>query len=111
MVATPALSRAAWRTSSYSGNGGNCVQVAALDGVAWRTSSRSNNGGACVEVATVDGAAWRTSSRSNNGGDCVQVTDVGPVIAVRDSKDPGGPHLDFTPAEWHTFVTSLKAAD
>ena len=33
-MASPAdLSRAAWRTSSYSNNGGDCVEVATASGV------------------------------------------------------------------------------
>ncbi|WP_237404655.1 DUF397 domain-containing protein [Streptomyces sp. SN-593] len=31
------------------------------------------------------------------------------VVPVRDSKDPGGPALAFTPAEWSSFVTALRA--
>jgi hypothetical protein len=98
------FSRARWRTSRHSGNGGECVEVAAV----WRKSSRSNNGGNCVEVAALDGAAWRKSARSNDGGECVEVADAGPAIAVRDSKDPEGPHLDFSASEWRVFVTGLQ---
>lgn len=47
MTATD-LSRATWRKSSRSNNGGNCVEV-----TEWRKSRRSNNGGECVEVATI----------------------------------------------------------
>ncbi|MEV2242474.1 DUF397 domain-containing protein [Micromonospora sp. NPDC049891] len=51
-------------------------------------------------------AAWRKSSRSNsNGGACVEVADNLPgVVAVRDSKDPAGPALGFTPAAWRAFI-------
>ncbi|MEO3747179.1 DUF397 domain-containing protein [Plantactinospora sp. B5E13] len=49
---------------------------------------------------------WRKSSRSNGqGGDCVEVADNLPGhILVRDSKDPAGPSLTFTPAAWRNFV-------
>ncbi|SCF45981.1 protein of unknown function (DUF397) [Micromonospora matsumotoense] len=54
-------------------------------------------------------ARWRKSTRSSgNGGNCVEVADNLPgVIAVRDSKDPDGPTLTFTPAAWHTFLTRI----
>ncbi|MEU1752332.1 DUF397 domain-containing protein [Micromonospora matsumotoense] len=54
-------------------------------------------------------ARWRKSTRSSgNGGNCVEVADNLPgVIAVRDSKDPDGPTLTFTPAAWHTFLTRV----
>ncbi|NJP42635.1 DUF397 domain-containing protein [Actinacidiphila epipremni] len=51
---------------------------------------------------------WRKSSYSNtNGGTCVEVDDANPG-AVRDSKDPHGPVLRFSPAEWQAFVTSVR---
>ncbi|WP_440082055.1 DUF397 domain-containing protein [Streptosporangium sp. LJ11] len=53
-------------------------------------------------------AAWRKSSLSGGNGDCVEVADLGDVVAVRDSKNPGGPTLAFTRATWSTFVTQLK---
>ncbi|WP_184544497.1 DUF397 domain-containing protein [Streptosporangium becharense] len=55
-------------------------------------------------------ALWRKSSRSgSNGGQCVEVaTNLPGVVAVRDSKDPGGPKLLFTPADWQAFVGGVK---
>jgi hypothetical protein len=76
---------------------------------AWRKSSYSNYNGDCVEVTTLDAAAWHKSTHSNNGGECVEIAGIGPTIAVRDSKDPAGPHLDFTPRAWQAFVTTLRA--
>ena len=80
-------------------------------GAVWRKSSYSSaNGGACVEVADLTGSNWRESSHSTaNGGNCVEVAGDGPgVVAVRDSKDPDGPGLTFTPADWSAFIASLK---
>jgi hypothetical protein len=49
--------------------------------------------------------SWRKSSRSGGGDNCVEVAHHpdGPV-GVRDSKDPTGPILVFTPAEWAAFT-------
>jgi hypothetical protein len=56
------------------------------------------------------GAIWRKSSLSgNNGGNCVEVaTNLSGLVAVRDSKDPGGPCLVFTPAEWAAFTAGAR---
>jgi hypothetical protein len=59
-------------------------------------------------MTELTGARWRTSTRSGtNGGDCVEVADNLPaLVAVRDSKDPTGPVLTFTPGCWRHFVTA-----
>jgi hypothetical protein len=80
-----------------------------LTGASWRKSSYSaSNGGDCVEVAEV----WRKSSYSGgNGGNCVEVARALPAaVAVRDSKDPDGPKLIFTPADWAAFTTAIRAS-
>jgi hypothetical protein len=95
--------RAGWRTSvSSAADRGDCVTT-----TAWRKSSYSNgNGGACVEV----GVIWRKSSYSGaNGGDCVEVAGSVPRgVAVRDSKDPEGLALTFTPAAWESFTAGVR---
>jgi Domain of unknown function (DUF397) len=54
---------------------------------------------------------WRKSSHSgSNGGDCVEVALLPEhSLAVRDSKDPDGPVLTFTAAEWRMFTSAVKA--
>lgn len=52
-------------------------------------------------------ARWRKSTRSGDGN-CVEVADVTEGTAVRDSKDPTGPVLVFTGAEWAAFVAGVK---
>ncbi len=58
----------------------------------------------------LDNVAWRKSSYSgSNGGNCVEVAALsGNSLAVRDSKDPYGPVLTFSRAEWRTFTTALN---
>ncbi|MER6756675.1 DUF397 domain-containing protein [Micromonospora echinofusca] len=62
-------------------------------------------------MAELTGAVWRKSTRSgDNGGACVEVAENLPgVVAVRDSKDPTGPALTFSPAAWTNFVRSAKS--
>ncbi|MYS23911.1 protein of unknown function [Streptomyces sp. DvalAA-14] len=58
-------------------------------------------------------AAWRKSSySSSNGGDCVEVAAGVPgLVPVRDSKDPEGPALAFTPAAWAAFLAEVKSGN
>ncbi|MEU5213307.1 DUF397 domain-containing protein [Streptomyces sp. NPDC020742] len=89
-----------WFKSSHSGSeGGNCLEVA----YQWRKSSYSSEeGGNCVEVAY----PWHKSSHSSEeGGACVEVAAHPSTVHVRDSKDPEGPHLDFSPGAWASFTS------
>lgn len=51
---------------------------------------------------------WRKSTRSNGSGNCVEIAELTQSVAVRDSKDPTGPVLGFTQAEWQTFIDGAK---
>ncbi|GGV82749.1 hypothetical protein GCM10010512_42800 [Streptomyces thermoviolaceus subsp. thermoviolaceus] len=63
----------------------NGVRASSLD-VSWVKSRHSNATGNCVEIAALDG-----------GG-----------IAVRNSRDPDGPALIYTPAEMAAFLAGAK---
>lgn len=55
-------------------------------------------------------AHWRKSSYSgHDGGDCVEVAALPGAVAVRDSKDPGGPVLTLTPAQWRALLGLIRA--
>ncbi|MDO3705994.1 DUF397 domain-containing protein [Micromonospora sp. C28SCA-DRY-2] len=52
-------------------------------------------------------AHWRTSTRSVGNGNCVEVAAADGRVAVRDSKDRGGPVLAFPRPAWHAFLAGL----
>jgi Domain of unknown function (DUF397) len=52
---------------------------------------------------------WRKSTYSStNGGNCVEVAAAPRTVAVRDSKDPEGSKLAFTPGRWQEFTRRVK---
>lgn len=50
--------------------------------------------------------AWRKASWCARS-ECVEVS-AEDLVLVRDSKNPDGPALSFTRAEWKAFTASLK---
>lgn len=82
-----------------------------LASVSWVKSSYSNNGGDCVEVSfDLAALAWVKSSHSNNGGTCIEAAPGIPgLVPVRDSKDPEGPALVFPAEAWEAFVAAVRA--
>jgi hypothetical protein len=57
-----------------------------------------------VDLST---AKWRKSTRSGTNG-CVEVAFVQGEVAVRDSKQHGGPVLVFTAHEWAAFLRGVR---
>jgi Domain of unknown function (DUF397) len=66
-------------------------------------------GQADSEGANDPGRESRKSSRSYGAGECVLVGGpYGVQIGVRDTKNPQGTVLRFSPAAWRTFVTDVR---
>ena len=56
----------------------------------------------------IKAASFKTSSFSGDNGDCVAVAKLsGGRRAVKDSKNPNGPVLVFTPSEWTAFKNGV----
>ncbi len=75
--------KAQWKKSSYTGNQGNCVEVA----INWRKSSYSGRNGDCVEVGAHPAAV---------------------LHGIRDSKNPDAAALFLPSSEWAAFVTAAR---
>ncbi|MFD7905120.1 DUF397 domain-containing protein [Kitasatospora sp. NPDC059747] len=57
-------------------------------------------------------ASWVKSTYSQQGGDCVEAApNIPGVLPVRDSKDPSGPALIFSPAAWQSFITAIRTGE
>jgi Domain of unknown function (DUF397) len=83
-----------WQKSSYSAMNGNCLEVA------WHKSSYGFHEANCLE------AAWRKSPFCASG-ECAEAALRGGTVLVRDSKDPDGPILQFTPQAWQAFIRGV----
>jgi hypothetical protein len=68
------------------------------------------NGMSVTELTEVTGARWVKSSRSGpTGGNCVEVAFLADgMVAVRNSRHPGGPALVFTAQEWDAFIGGAR---
>jgi hypothetical protein len=54
---------------------------------------------------------WRKAKRSNDSGDaCVEPALVANLVAIRDSKDPGGPKVALSRREFSRLADALRQA-
>lgn len=51
---------------------------------------------------------WRKAKRSMSNGNCTEVTVAADFIAVRDSKDPYGPVLQYPAGSWRSFLQDAR---
>ena len=47
-------------------------------------------------------------AQSSGSGQCVQIASTVDKVALRDSKDPDGPILVYTPAEFSAFLDGAR---
>lgn len=52
--------------------------------------------------------AWLKALSSTANGHCVEVASAVGNIAIRDSKDPDGPILVYTPSEFRAFLDGAR---
>jgi Domain of unknown function (DUF397) len=55
---------------------------------------------------------WVKSSYSFANGNCVEIATLADgMVGIRNSKDPDGPVLRFTPGEWNAFLSGTLAGE
>ena len=55
---------------------------------------------------------WRKASKSNQSGGCIELAPAADGgVAIRDSKNPNGPVLFYTPLEFRLFIGAVKACE
>jgi hypothetical protein len=66
-----------------------------------------------VAAALLPPLTWQKSRRSNPSGNCVELAELpgGAGIAMRNSRDPEGPVLVYTPAEIAAFILGARDGD
>jgi Domain of unknown function (DUF397) len=57
-------------------------------------------------------SAWRKSSFCGSAANCVEISALPDgIIAMRDSKNPGGPSLVLDSEQWTGFLRSVRAGE
>ncbi len=65
-----------------------------------------------MSASQLQGVIWQKSARSNPSGNCVECAALpGGGVAVRNSRDPEGPALLYTPAEIEAFILGVRDGD
>ena len=59
----------------------------------------------------LQGVKWKKADKSNPDGECVQLAAWNKLVAIRDSKNPTGAALIFTPAEMTAFIAGVYAGE
>ncbi|WP_433726056.1 DUF397 domain-containing protein [Nocardia sp. CA-129566] len=63
-------------------------------------------------TANLNGANWFKSSRSTPNGECVEIAFLDDdMVGVRDSKNPSGSALVFTPGAWDAFTAGVASGE
>lgn len=54
---------------------------------------------------------WRKSKATVGQNECVEMVSTQRAVLVRDSRDPAGAVLEFSPAQWSSFMRRIREGD
>jgi hypothetical protein len=61
-----------------------------------------------IPASPAEGSSWRTSTYSTGNGECVEIAFDKDWVSVRDSKNPEGPILSYSPVAFRSFLNATK---
>jgi Domain of unknown function (DUF397) len=61
-----------------------------------------------LSEAERQGLAWLKAQCSTGTGQCIEIASAAGKVAIRDSKDPDGPILVYTPREFSAFLEGAR---
>jgi hypothetical protein len=89
-----------WQKSPESNPNGECMEAR------WVKSPASNPSGCCLE------ARFQKSPYSQpNELDCAEARWADGWVETRNSKDPDGPVVRYTPGEWRAFLRGVRESE
>jgi hypothetical protein len=62
-----------------------------------------------LDSAAPEAIHWRKAVRSVGNGNCVEVAPMAAGVVVRDSQDPDGLVIRYSPDSWESFVTRARS--
>jgi hypothetical protein len=111
MISHRSHDQLAWRTSSFSSNGANCVEVLEADGETWLRDTKDRTGGT-VHLSATQWSSFVTEvaddTPSVNGALVVRPDTAGGREVVELAS---GTTLRFTPGEWSAFRSGVLAGE
>jgi Domain of unknown function (DUF397) len=90
-----------WRRHGF-----RCLRRRELEGIVDSMNSKSEN--TALSEAERASLAWLKAQASTHNGQCVEIASTRGKIAIRDSKDPDGPILVYTNAEFKAFLDGAR---
>ena len=75
------------------------------------SAEAANAGKITLSAGEIAGLSWIKAKASSHNGACVEIAAASGNIAMRDSKDPAGPVLVYTPVEFAAFLDGARSGE